>query len=117
MFNQQYFRRPGLCSFCSGGRLDLVAVELAVPLAMIVLITLVFPTLYRAGGFSIYEFSSVGRPSNAVRLSGIFQGRTSARRSSDDLRGSIDYRADHWIDVFPIGPHFWPGDRGLRLFW
>ena len=74
MLNQQYFRRPGLCSFCAGGGLIWLQYELAVPLAMIVLITLVFPTLYRAGGFSIYEFLE-HRFDRATRvwLSGIFQ--------------------------------------------
>ena len=45
---------PAFVAFVAGGGLIWLQYELAVPLAMIVLITLVFPALYRAGGFSIY---------------------------------------------------------------
>ena len=51
---------PAFVAFVAGGGLIWLQYELAVPLAMIVLITLVFPTLYRAGGFSIYEFLEHG---------------------------------------------------------
>ena len=65
---------PAFVAFVAGGGLIWLQYELAVPLAMIVLITLVFPTLYRAGGFSIYEFLE-HRFDRATRvwLSGIFQ--------------------------------------------
>ena len=65
---------PAFVAFVAGGGLIWLQYELAVPLAMIVLITLVFPALYRAGGFSIYEFLE-HRFDRATRvwLSGIFQ--------------------------------------------
>jgi len=65
---------PAFVAFVAGGGLIWLQYELAVPLAMAVLILWVFPALYRNSGFSIYALleSRFDRQTR-IWLSGIFQ--------------------------------------------
>ena len=51
-----FISAPAFVGFREGGGLIWLSYELAVPLAMLLLITTVLPTLYRSGVVSIYDY-------------------------------------------------------------
>lgn len=69
-----FISAPAFVGFREGGGLQWLTYEFAVPLAMIFLITVIFPPLYRSGFVSIYEYleKRFGSSTRLI-LSSVFQ--------------------------------------------